>query len=222
MKDCNPTSVYERPPSQPGGMKAIVQKQLARTIATLQAVLADERIADAVVRLSEMTAATMKAGGKLLVAGNGGSAADAQHLVAEFVGRLVVNRPALRAIALTTDTSILTAVGNDFSFDHVIERQVEALGAPRDIFLGISTSGNSKNILKAVHLAKKMGLTTVAFAGNDGGELAKICDLAIIVPSSETMNIQEAHLALEHIFCMLVELCYFGPDFANSIHRPAE
>ena len=197
-------------------MKEIVQKQLAQSIATLQAVLADETIADTIVRLSELTATTMKAGGKLLVAGNGGSAADAQHLVAEFVGRLVVNRPALRAIALTTDTSILTAVGNDFSFDRVTERQVEALGAPGDILLGISTSGNSKNILKAVRLAREMGLTTVGFSGNDGGELAKLCDLNVVVPSTITMNIQEAHLALEHIFCMLVELCYFGPDFARD------
>jgi len=203
-------------------MREIVQKQLAQSIATMQAVLADDTIADTLVRLSELTAASMRSGGKLLVAGNGGSAADAQHLVAEFVGRLVVNRPALRAIALTTDTSILTAVGNDFSFDHVIERQVEALGAPGDIFLGISTSGNSKNILKAVHLAKKMGLTTVGFTGNQGGEMARHCDLNVIVPSTVTMNIQESHLALEHIFCMLVELCYFGPDFATKPHHIAE
>jgi D-sedoheptulose 7-phosphate isomerase len=203
-------------------MKEIVQKQLAQSIATMQAVLADDRIAEAIVRLSELTAASMKSGGKLLVAGNGGSAADSQHLVAEFVGRLVVNRPALRAIALTTDTSILTAVGNDFSFDHVIERQVEALGAPGDIFLGISTSGNSKNILKAVCLAKKMGLTTVGFTGNNGGEMARLCDLSVIVPSTVTMNIQEAHLALEHIFCMLVELCYFGADFASKRQHIAE
>ena len=203
-------------------MKEIVQKQLALSIATLQAVLADDSIADTIARVGELTAAAMKAGGKLLVAGNGGSAADAQHLAAEFVGRLVVNRPALRAIALTTDTSIITAVGNDFSFDHVIERQVEALGLPGDIFLGISTSGNSRNIIKAAHLAKKMGLTTVGFTGNDGGALAKSCDLSIIVPSTETMNIQEAHLALEHIFCMLVELCYFGPGFATKPHHLAE
>ena len=113
-------------------------------------------------------------------------------------------------------------MGNDFSFEHVIERQVEALGVRGDIFLGISTSGNSKNILRAVRLAKKMGLTTVGFSGNDGGEMAKLCDLNVIVPSNVTMNIQEAHLALEHIFCMLVELCYFGPDFPNKPHHIAE
>jgi D-sedoheptulose 7-phosphate isomerase len=203
-------------------MKAIVQKQLAQSIATMQAVLADESIAETIVRLSEITADSMKAGGKLLVAGNGGSAADAQHLVAEFVGRLTINRPALRAVALTTDTSILTAVGNDFGYDEIFERQVEALGAPGDVFLGISTSGNSKNILRAVHLAKKMGITSVGFSGNGGGKMAEFCDLNVIIPSTTTMNIQESHLALEHIFCMLVELCYFGPDFGKKPHHLAE
>jgi D-sedoheptulose 7-phosphate isomerase len=197
-------------------LKSVVQKQLAQSIATLQAVHADAAIADTLVRFAELTAASMKAGGKLLVAGNGGSAADAQHLVAEFVSRLTINRPALRAIALTTDTSILTAIGNDFSFDSVFERQIEALGAPGDIFLGISTSGNSRNILCAVERARALGLTTVGFTGNDGGQLAQHCDLSVVVPSTVTMNIQESHLALEHIFCMMVELCYFGPDFGTK------
>jgi D-sedoheptulose 7-phosphate isomerase len=176
-------------------------------------VLADASIANTLVRLAELTAASMKSGGKLLVAGNGGSAADAQHLVAEFVARLTINRPALRAIALTTDTSILTAIGNDFSFDTIFARQIEALGTSGDVFLGISTSGNSKNILCALEQARSQGLITVGFTGNGGGQMAQLCDLNIIVPSTVTMNIQESHLALEHIFCMLVELCYFGPDF---------
>ncbi len=197
-------------------LTAVVHKQLAQSVATLQAVLADASIASTLVRLAELTAASMKAGGKLLVAGNGGSAADAQHLVAEFVVRLSANRPALRAIALTTDTSILTAIGNDFSFDTIFSRQIEALGAPGDVFLGISTSGNSKNILAALHQAREQGLTTVGFTGNGGGQMAQLCDLNIIIPSTVTMNIQESHLALEHIFCMLVELCYFGPDFATK------
>ncbi len=200
-------------------MKEVVQRQLARSIATLQAVLADESIAETLVRLSEITAASIKAGGKLLVAGNGGSAADAQHLVAEFVGRLTITRPALRAIALTTDSSIMTAVANDFSFDNIFERQLEAIGAPGDVFLGISTSGNSRNVLRAVQYARRSGITAVGFTGSGGGEMAAHCDLNIIIPSSATMNIQEAHLALEHIFCMLVELCYFGPEFGL---RPAE
>jgi D-sedoheptulose 7-phosphate isomerase len=203
-------------------MKSVVRRQIAQSIATLEAVLANDQIAETLVRLSEMTAATMKAGGKLLVAGNGGSAADAQHLVAEFVGRLTISRPALRAIALTVDTSILTAVGNDLSFDYVFERQVEALGTPGDIFLCISTSGNSKNIVKAVKLANEMGLTTVGFSGNDGGAVAELCQFNIVIPSSTTMNIQESHLVLEHIYCMLVELCYFGPEFGKQPQVLAE
>jgi D-sedoheptulose 7-phosphate isomerase len=197
-------------------MKHLVQKQLAQSIATMQATLADLHIADTIVTIAELTANAMLAGRKLLVAGNGGSAADAQHLVAEFVVRLTVNRPALRAIALTTDSSILTATGNDFGFDHLFERQVEALGQPGDIFLGISTSGNSKNIIKALHQAKKMNIITVGFTGNGGGQMRDLCDHNVIIPSDTTMNIQECHLALEHIFCMVVERFYFGPDFATK------
>jgi D-sedoheptulose 7-phosphate isomerase len=194
-------------------MKDLVQKQLAQSIATMQAVLADEKISDTLVTIAELTAQAMHDGHKLLVAGNGGSAADAQHLVAEFVVRLTVDRSALRAIALTTDSSILTAAGNDYGFDQLFSRQIEALGQPGDVFLGISTSGNSKNILNALHQAKKIGVTTIGFSGNDGGQMRSLCDHNIIIPSTVTMNIQESHLALEHIFCMLVERCIFGRDF---------
>src|SRR5665213_3349611 len=180
-------------------MKELVQKQLAQSIATMQAVLADPYITETIVSIGEITATAMKSGKKLLVAGNGGSAADAQHLVAEFVVRLNVNRPALRAIALTTDTSILTAAGNDFGYDRVFARQVEALGQPGDVFLGISTSGNSKNIVNALHQAHKIGMTTIGFSGNDGGEMRCLCNYNIVIPSKVTMNIQESHLALEHI-----------------------
>jgi len=194
-------------------MKELVKKQLAQSIATMQAVLADEHISETLVSVGELTAKAMKSGNKLLVAGNGGSAADAQHLVAEFVVRLTVNRPALRAIALTTDSSILTAAGNDFGFDRLFERQVEALGQPGDVFLGISTSGNSSNIIKALHQAQKMGITTFGLTGNDGGEMRCLCNYSIVIPSAVTMNIQESHLALEHIFCMIVERFVFGHDF---------
>ena len=194
-------------------LTAVVQKQLAQSVATLQAVLADATIAETLARIAELTAASMKAGGKLMIAGNGGSAADAQHLVAEFVSRLTVDRPPLRAVALTTDTSILTAIGNDYAFDIVFSRQIEAIGAPGDVFLGISTSGNSKNILAALEQARTQGITTVGFTGNGGGKMTALCDHTIIIPSTVTMNIQESHLALEHIFCMLVERCYFGPNF---------
>ena len=194
-------------------MKQLVQKQLAQSIATLQAVLADDNIAETIVSIGEVTAKAMQNGKKLLVAGNGGSAADAQHLVAEFVVRLTVNRPALRAIALTVDTSILTAVGNDFGYDTVFARQVEALGQPGDVFLGISTSGNSKNILAALKQANQQGITTIGFTGSDGGEMRPLCEYNVVIPSTVTMNIQESHLALEHIFCMVVERFTFGMDF---------
>jgi D-sedoheptulose 7-phosphate isomerase len=194
-------------------MKHLVQKQLAQSIVTMQAVLADETIIHTLVTVAELTAKAMQSGHKLLVAGNGGSAADAQHLVAEFVVRLTVNRPALRAIALTTDTSILTAAGNDYGFDHLFSRQLEALGQPGDIFLGISTSGNSKNILRAITQAKLIGITTIGLTGAGGGKMSPLCDYSIVIPSAVTMNIQESHLALEHIFCMLVERFTFGHDF---------
>ena len=194
-------------------MKHVVQKQLAQSIATMQAVLADESISDTIVTIAQLTAQAMQSGNKLLVAGNGGSAADAQHLVAEFVVRLSANRAALRAIALTTDTSILTACGNDFGFDQIFARQIEALGQPGDVFLGISTSGNSKNIINALQQAKKQNITTIGFTGGTGGQMLTLCDHNVVIPSNVTMSIQESHLALEHIFCMIVERCTFGPDF---------
>ena len=164
----------------------------------------------------------MKSGRKLMVCGNGGSAADSQHLVAEFVSRLTVDRPALRAIALTTDSSILTAIGNDYSYDNVFERQVEALGLEGDVLMAISTSGNSKNCVKALKLARGMGIHTVSYTGNAGGAMKALSDINVIVPSNVTMNIQESHLALEHIFCMIVERCSFGPDFGAKRQELAE
>jgi D-sedoheptulose 7-phosphate isomerase len=197
-------------------MKHVVQKHLAQSIATMQATLADLHIADNIVTIAEITANAMQAGRKLLVAGNGGSAADAQHLVAEFVVRLAADRAALRAIALTTDSSILTAAGNDFGFDSIFARQIEALGQPGDVFLGISTSGNSPNILKALHQAREMDLITIGFSGNGGGQMRDLCNHNVIIPSDITMNIQECHLALEHIFCMAVERFYFAPTFNSK------
>jgi D-sedoheptulose 7-phosphate isomerase len=203
-------------------MKDLVRRQLAQSIATLQEVLADESLHETLVQAAELTAAAMKAGKKLLICGNGGSAADSQHLVAEFVSRLTVDRAALRAIALTTDTSILTAVGNDYGYEHVFERQVEALGLEGDVLLAISTSGNSPNCLLALELARQLGLHTIAYTGNKGGAMAPLADFNIIIPSSTTMNIQESQLALEHIFCMLVECFYFGPEFNGKPQHLAE
>jgi D-sedoheptulose 7-phosphate isomerase len=200
----------------------LVRRQLTQSINTMTKVLDDETIHAAVVEAARITADAMKSGHKLLVCGNGGSAADAQHLVAEFVARLTIDRPALRAIALTTDSSILTAVGNDHSFDHIFERQVEALGQPGDVLLAISTSGNSKNCVRALKLARALGLHTVAYTGNDGGAMKPLADINVIIPSNTTMNIQESHLALEHIFCMLVERFIFGEDFGKQTHHLAE
>ncbi len=203
-------------------MKDLVKRQLQKSIETMREVLADEHIHEAIVQAGELTAEAMKAGRKLMVCGNGGSAADAQHLVAEFVSRLTVDRPALRAIALTTDTSILTAIGNDYDYSNVFERQVEALGIEGDVLLAISTSGNSKNCVKALKLARTMGIHTIAYTGNNGGAMGALADFNVIIPSSITMNIQESHLALEHIFCMVVERFFFGPGFGSSPQRLAE
>jgi D-sedoheptulose 7-phosphate isomerase len=200
----------------------LVKRQLTQSIDTMTRVLNDATIHAAVVEAGRITAEAMKSGHKLLVCGNGGSAADAQHLVAEFVARLTIDRPALRAIALTTDTSILTAVGNDHSFDHIFERQVEALGQPGDVLLAISTSGNSKNCVRALKLARILRLHTIAYTGNDGGAMASLADINVIIPSDTTMNIQESHLALEHIYCMIVEWFYFGADFGKKPQHLAE
>ena len=194
-------------------MKKLILEKLANSVFTLQRVMADDALLAAVADAAEVTGKAMLNGHKLMVAGNGGSAADSQHLVAEFVSRLTVDRPAMRAIALTTDTSILTAIGNDYSYDNIFERQIEALGQAGDVFLGISTSGNSRNILKALDLSRKLGITTIGFSGRDGGKMPTLCDYNVIIPSEITANIQEAHLALEHIYCHLVEISYFGKSF---------
>ena len=203
-------------------MTDLIHRQLTQSIETMTKVLNDEAIHKAVVEAGRITASAMKSGRKLMVCGNGGSAADSQHLVAEFVSRLTIDRPALRAVALTTDTSILTAIGNDYSYDNVFERQVEALGIKGDVLLAISTSGNSKNCVKALKLARTMGIHTVSYTGNGGGAMKDLSDINVIIPSSVTMNIQESHIALEHIYCMIVERYYFGEDFGKKPQHLAE
>lgn len=191
-------------------MQEIVADQLRQTVSVLSDVAKDAQLHDVLVSAARETANSLKHGHKPMVAGNGGSAADAQHLVAEFVNRLVKDRPALRAVALTTDTSILTAVGNDYGYECTFARQIEALGQPGDIFLAISTSGNSPNIIRALELARSTGIVTIGLTGANGGHMAKLCDFCLRMPSNLTMKIQEAHLALEHIFCLLVEQIYFA------------
>jgi D-sedoheptulose 7-phosphate isomerase len=155
-----------------------------------------------VVRLISLT---FEAGNKLFLFGNGGSAADAQHLAAEFVNRYAMDRPPLPAIALTTDTSILTSVSNDIAFDEIFSKQLRALGKEGDVAIGISTSGNSSNVLKAFEVAKEMGMKRVALTGNDGGMLAKMADISLTVPSTSTPRIQETHILIGHILCEMVE-----------------
>ena len=148
---------------------------------------------------------SLKSGGKLLVFGNGGSAADSQHMVAELVGRFKKERRPLAAIALTTNTSTLTAIANDYGYEAVFSRQVKALGSPGDVAFGISTSGNSKNVIEAIKKAKGIGLKTIGLIGAGGGKMKSECDISIIVPSGDTPRIQEAHLVVCHIICELIE-----------------
>ncbi len=158
-----------------------------------------------IVKLAQALVDTIKDGKKLLVAGNGGSASDAQHMAAELVGRYLKERDALPAIALTTDTSAITAISNDFGYKKVFSRQVEALGVEGDLFLGISTSGNSENIMEALKVARKKGLTTASLSGKGGGLLPELSDISIVVPSDETPRIQEAHITIIHVLCEAVE-----------------
>jgi D-sedoheptulose 7-phosphate isomerase len=179
-----------------------------RESAALKIRLAEEAT-PTIVRAAAMITESLSAGGKVLLFGNGGSAADAQHLAAEFVGRFAMERKALPAIALTTDTSILTAVGNDYGYEHVFVRQVQALGRAGDVAIGISTSGKSPNVVEAIRVGGTMGLRTFALSGNDGGPLASAAEMAIVVPSRITARIQECHITLGHVLCELVEKALF-------------
>ncbi|QUX98235.1 phosphoheptose isomerase [Marinomonas sp. CT5] len=148
-------------------------------------------------------------GGKLLIAGNGGSAADAQHIAGELISRFYFDRPALPGIALTTDTSIITAIGNDYGYENLFSRQIEGNGKAGDVFLGISTSGNSPNILKGIEAAKDMGITTIGLTGQTGGKMADQCDLCIKIPSTSTPRVQESHIIIGHIICAYIEQVIF-------------
>lgn len=165
------------------------------------------------VNVIEILTAALKAGNKIMIFGNGGSAADAQHIAAEFVNRFIIERPPLPAIALTTDTSVITSIGNDYDFSEIFAKQVRALGQQGDVAWGISTSGNSPNVLKGLELAKKMGLITLAFTGKDGGVIAQIADLSLNVSSNSTARIQETHITAGHAICELVDIKLFQkPD----------
>lgn len=184
-----------------------ISRQLKAHIEVVRSV--EEQLTEAITASVAMLVDALRNGKKILLMGNGGSAADAQHFAAEMVGRFLMERKALPAIALTTDTSILTAVGNDYGFDDIFKRQVEALAEPGDVVFGISTSGKSVNVKRAIDAGKDIGAKTLGLLGCDGGDIASVVDLHLTVPSSETPRIQEAHLVIIHIICDLVEKALF-------------
>ena len=168
---------------------------------------------DVIVTVIEAITAALKAGNKILLFGNGGSAADAQHLAAEFVNRFIIERPPLPAIALSTDTSIITSIGNDYDFSEIFSKQIRAIGQAGDVAWGISTSGSSTNIIKAIEVAKKIGMVTIGLTGKDGGQIAKMVDYSLNVSSSSTTRIQEVHITVGHVICEMIDFKLFQrPD----------
>jgi D-sedoheptulose 7-phosphate isomerase len=165
---------------------------------------------DKILMAARTIATALKNRNKILLFGNGGSAGDAQHIAAEFVNRFRMDRPALPAISLATDTSIITSIGNDFDFQEIFSKQVSALGRKGDVAIGITTSGNSENVIKGLRQAKKQGMKTIGFLGRDGGRAKKYCDIKLIIPAEPTSFIQEAHITTGHVICLLVDRILFG------------
>lgn len=184
-------------------MRALLVRSLEEHLASLKTLL-DTQL-ELIQQTGDLICRTLKAGNKILLCGNGGSAADAQHIAAELVGRYELHRPAWPAIALTTDTSALTAISNDFGYEEVFARQVIALGVKDDLLIAISTSGGSPNVIRAVETAKEIGCQTLALGGRDGGRLATLCDQALIIASDRTARVQEAHITIGHLWCEMVD-----------------
>lgn len=180
----------------------MIKSELEGHLAAIKATFALE--AD-IKKACETAVATLKAGGKILLCGNGGSAADAQHIAAELTGRYKTERGALAGIALTTDTSALTAIGNDYGYEFVFSRQLEALGREGDLLIAISTSGNSGNVVKALELARKIGIKTIGLSGRTGGAMNELCELNLVVPSNDTPRVQEMHIMIGHIICQAID-----------------
>jgi D-sedoheptulose 7-phosphate isomerase len=191
-------------------MLSVIESQIRSSISVKTALLADSLLLSQVENISNIVINAYKNNKKTLLAGNGGSAADAQHIAGELVARFHFHRPGLPSIALTTDTSIITAIANDYGYEFLFSRQVEAMGNEGDVFIGISTSGNSPNIIKALEVCKEKNIITVGLTGESGGKIAELCDYCIKVPSNETPRIQEAHILIGHIFCYLVEDTLFS------------
>jgi D-sedoheptulose 7-phosphate isomerase len=194
-------------------MKEFIKNQIKTSYEIKQKIYGDKELINLITKVGKVLIDVYKNGNKLLIAGNGGSAADAQHIAGELVSKFYFDRPALPAIALTTDTSIITAIGNDYGYEKLFARQIEANGNKGDAFLGISTSGNSKNIIEGLKKAKEKGLITIGLTGKSGGKMKDLCDYCICVPSSETPRIQEAHILIGHILCSIIEEEIFGRGF---------
>lgn len=188
-----------------------IRAQVEESIAVKQALLADSAFLSQVQQLSEICLESLKAGGKIIFAGNGGSFADAQHLSAEFTSRFLFDRAPLASIVLAANSSAISAIGNDYGYEFVFARELEALARPKDVFIAISTSGNSANILEAVKVAKACGVATFAWSGLTGGRLSDLCE-CLCVPSIDTARIQECHILVGHILCGLVEARYFQKE----------
>jgi D-sedoheptulose 7-phosphate isomerase len=197
-------------------LRDLVQGRIQHSIDIKKALLLDQQFQDALVHVAARIVASLRAGGKAIFFGNGGSAADAQHLTAEFTGRYLKERRALAALALSTNSSSVTAIGNDYGFDLVFARQLEALGKEGDVAVGISTSGNSRNVIRGFEAAKSKSIYTVALTGASGGAMKKIADCTICVPTEETPRIQECHILAGHIICEIVELVLFD-DAENGV-----
>ncbi len=187
-------------------MKKVIENEFLSHLETIQEVIKTSQ--DDLVHASLMAIDTLKTGNKILLFGNGGSAADAQHIAAELTGRYKSERRGLPAIALTTDTSALTAIGNDYGYDRVFDRQVESLASKGDLLIGISTSGNSKNVINAFKVGQELGCKVLGFSGKDGGDMSEWCDLNLIVPSNNTPRIQEMHILFGHTICQLIDNAY--------------
>ena len=197
-------------------MKDLIQKSIRESIAVKQTILADAAFLKKIELAAQAFITTFRGGGKILFCGNGGSAADAQHLAAELSGRFYTDRPPLYAEALHVNSSFVTAVANDFGYDEVFARMTEAAGRRGDVLVALSTSGNSLNILKAIEKAKNQGMIVVGFTGATGGKMAGLCDILLNVPSTDTPRIQEAHILIGHIICEIVEQEMFGRYTADD------
>jgi len=194
-------------------MEKYIANQVKKSYEIKQAIYADLGLMKQIEKVSKKAIEIYRNGNKTLIAGNGGSAADAQHIAGEFVSKFYFDRPGLASMALTTDTSIITSIGNDYGYEKLFSRQIQANGVTGDMFIGISTSGNSVNVVEALKECKEKEIVTVGLTGQSGGKMNELCDYCIKVPSSETPRIQEAHILIGHIICAVVEEELFGKGF---------